>query len=169
MQITDEKQEREVSLLSLILRPYRSLGRFGFIVLMAAVVTAYVIVGGYFFAIGAWPVFGFMGVEVLLLYILFKVNYREARAYETVDLTPSKLAVCKVDPRGRASHHDFQPHWLRVEMDDPPELNSQLTVSSHGKSLTLGSFLTPDERLEVAGEIRVGLRRLRDLGVERSS
>lgn len=169
MQMTDEKQEREVSLLSLILRPYRSLGRFGFIVLMAAVITAYVIVGGYFFAIGAWPVFGFMGVEVLLLYILFKVNYREARAYETVDLTPSKFAVCKVDPKGQASHHDFQPHWLRVDMDDPPELHSQLTVSSHGKSLTLGSFLTPDERLEVAGEIRGGLRRLRDLGVERSS
>lgn len=154
----------EVSLLSLVLRPYRSLSRFGFIVFMASVVTAYVIVGGYFFAIGAWPVFGFMGAEVLLLYILFKLNYREARAYETLDMTPSNLEVCKVDQKGQTSRHDFQPHWLRVEIDDPPELHSQLTIASHGKSLTLGSFLTPGERVEVAGEIRGALKRLRGLG-----
>ncbi|MEQ9325885.1 MAG: DUF2244 domain-containing protein [Rhodospirillales bacterium] len=155
----------EVSLLSLILRPYRSLSRFGFILFMAAVISVYVIVGGYFFSIGAWPVFGFMGAEVLLLYLLFRLNYRDARAYETVDMTPSNLEVCKVDAKGRSSRHDFQPHWLTVEIDDPPEHHSQLTIASHGKSLTLGAFLTPAERFEVAEEIRGALRRLRNLGL----
>jgi uncharacterized membrane protein len=164
MHADGHRAEREVSLLSLILRPYRSLSRFGFILFMSAVVSAYVIVGGYFFSIGAWPVFGFMGAEVLLLYILFRLNYRDARAYETLDMTPSNLAVCKVDAKGRESRHDFQPHWLKVEIDDPVEHHSQLTIASHGKSLTLGSFLTPGERVEVAGEIRGALRRLRELG-----
>lgn len=154
----------EVSLLSLVLRPYRSLSRFGFILFMAGVVSVYVIVGGYFFAIGAWPVFGFMGVEVLLLYILFRLNYRDARVFETVDMTPSNLEIRKVDAQGRSSRHDFKPHWLRVEIDDPPEHHSQLTIASHGRSLTLGAFLTPGERVEVAGEIRDALRRLRRLG-----
>ncbi|MEQ9200161.1 MAG: DUF2244 domain-containing protein, partial [Rhodospirillales bacterium] len=151
----------EPSLLSLILRPHRSLSRYGFIWLMAAVMTVYALVGGYFFSIGAWPVFGFMGAEILLLYLLFRLNYRDGRAFETVDLTQSRLAIEKVDPRGQAERHEFQPHWLRVEMDDPPERHSQLSIGSHGRSLTLGSFLTPPERLEVAGEIRAGLRKVR--------
>ena len=161
MQSENSVRKAEPSLLSLILRPHRSLSRFGFFIFMAAVLGMYMAVGGYFFAIGAWAVFGFMGSEVLLLYILFRLNYRDARAFETVDLTRSKLAVQKVDPRGRAEGFEFQPHWLRVDMDDPPEQHSQLTIGSHGKTLTLGSFLTPPERLEVAREIRGGLRKIR--------
>jgi len=164
MSSNTDAQTAEPSLLSLILRPHRSLSRYGFVCFMAAVMTVYAIVGGYFFSIGAWPVFGFMGIEVLLLYVLFKLNYRDGRAFETVDLTQSRLAVQKVDPKGRAERHEFQPHWLRVEMDDPPERHSQLTLGSHGRSLTLGSFLTPPERLEVALEIRGGLRKVRSGG-----
>lgn len=164
MSSNTDVQTAEPSLLSLILRPHRSLSRYGFVCFMAAVMTVYAIVGGYFFSIGAWPVFGFMGIEVLLLYVLFKLNYRDGRAFETVDLTQSTLAVQKVDPKGRAERHEFQPHWLRVEMDDPPERHSQLTLGSHGRSLTLGSFLTPPERLEVALEIRGGLRKVRSGG-----
>ena len=155
-----DMQTAEPSLLSLVLRPHRSLSQFGFVIFMAVILSMYLAVGGYFFSIGAWPVFGFMGAEVLLLYILFRLNYRDARAFETVDLTRSKLSIQKVDPRGRAEGFEFQPHWLRVNMDNPPETHSQLTIGSHGRTLTLGSFLTPPERLEVAEEIRGGLRKV---------
>ena len=62
---------------------------------------------------------------------------------------------------GKIQKWSFQPHWLRVHMDDPPQHHSQLTLNSHGKSLTIGSFLTPDARLELARALEDELRRLR--------
>ena len=44
-------------------------------------------------------------------------------------------------------------------MDDPPGVKSPLTLSSHGKALEIGSFLTPEERLEVAQALRAALGR----------
>ena len=48
-------------------------------------------------------------------------------------------------------------------MRDSPEHDSQLTLRSHSRSLTVGSFLTAEERLEIAQTLRVALDRLRTL------
>ena len=43
---------------------------------------------------------------------------------------------------------------MSIEMDDPPLRQSELTLRSHGKRIVIGSFLTPDERLQVATALR---------------
>src|SRR3546814_3639365 len=87
---------------------------------------------------GAWPAVGFLGLDVLVVYVAFRLNYRAARAYETVRLTRAELEVTQVDPRGRGRRVTFQPYWLAVDMDDPPRRDSRLTVRSHGRRLELG-------------------------------
>jgi uncharacterized membrane protein len=133
-----------------ILTPHRSLSKRGFCILMAAVCAVSFTAGLGFFLMGAWPVVGFMGLDVLLIYGAFKLNFRAARLYETVTVTRDEFRVQRVSPRGDAQTWRFQPAWLQVLMDDPPAHDSQLTLRSHGRTLAIGSFLTPEERGELA-------------------
>jgi len=144
-----------------VLRPYRSLSRLGFAVMMGCVAGGGVAVGVAFLMAGAWPVTGFCGLEILLLYVFFRLNYRDGRAYETVRLTDDALTVRRVAPSGRAETWRFQPFWLRVSIDEPPAHHSQITLASHGRTLAIGAFLTPHERLELARAIRAALAEYR--------
>jgi uncharacterized membrane protein len=144
-----------------ILHPHRSLSRRGFAIFMAAFSAVSLTVGGFFFAIGAWPIFGFFGLDIVLVYAAFRLSYRSARMYETVRLTERELVVRRVDVKGTGRTWTFQPYWLRVTMDDPPEHESQVTLSSHGQILTVGSFLSPEERLDFAKALNEALGRCR--------
>jgi uncharacterized membrane protein len=140
-----------------VLYPNRSLPRSGFLALMAAVVIVSAAVGAAFFMIGAWPVTGFLGLDALLIYLAFRWNYRSGRLTEFVRLDQDGLTVRRVRPDGRVRSWRFEPHWVRVKMDDPPGDHSQLTLSAHGRSLTIGAFLTVGERLEVAHALKAAL------------
>jgi uncharacterized membrane protein len=140
-----------------VLHPHRSLSPFGFLVLMGALSAVSFATGIAFLMAGAWPVFGFFGLDVLLVYLAFRVNYRSGRIYEMLRLTRDELSVRRVFPSGTSKSWSFQSYWLRVEMDDPPRPDSVLALSSHGNSLAIGAFLTPDEKLEVARALGAAL------------
>lgn len=162
-EITSPAPEAEgaAPLLDVVVYPHRSLGPTGFLVLMAALCACSAAVGLVFYLNGAWPVIGFLGLDVLLIYVAFRLNYRAARAFETVRLTPAALEVTKVDARGRGRRITFQPYWLAVDMDDPPRRHSRLTLRSHGRRLEIGGFLTPDEKLDLARALRRALEEAR--------
>lgn len=144
-----------------ILRPHRSLSPAGFTLLMSAVASVGFGAGIAFLMMGAWPVFGFCGLEVVLIYVCFRLNYRSGRIFERVRLTDRALTVERHNVRGAPLGWTFQPYWLRVVIDDPPEHDSPLTLRSHGRSLVIGSFLTPEERLDFAQALRSALARQR--------
>ena len=141
-----------------VLVPHRSLSPGGFWLLMALISGVSFVSGMYFVLKGAWPVTGYFGLDVLLIYLAFRASYRSARLHETVKLTEDALVVERVSPSGRRARWTFQPYWLRVEMDDPPEHASRLTLASHGRSLVIGAFLSPDERFEVAKALKDALQ-----------
>ena len=141
-----------------VLTPHRSLPPLGFAVLMAVVAAVNIGLGVSFMLQGAWPVFGFCGLDVVLFYVMFRLNYRSGRIYERVRLLPGELIVERHDERGRMQSWSFQPYWLRVAMDDPPRHDSQLVLRSHGRALAIGSFLSPAERLDLAQALRRALQ-----------
>lgn len=145
-----------------VLRPHRSLSAFGFLILMSVICTISFVAGIVFWLQGAWPVMGFFGLEVVLVYLAFKFNYRAGRLVETVQLRRDELLVRRIDPKGRVLSWTFAPNWLRIAMDDPPEHESQLVLTSHGRSIVIGAFLTPEERLEVAKALRSALARWKE-------
>lgn len=144
----------EPALFDALLTPHRSLGPRGFVILMACVGGVGFTAGLAFFLMGAWPVVGFMGLEVFLVWLAFRINYRRARMFEELRLTRDALTVRRVDHWGGEKRWTFQPYWLQVRMDDPPEPESRLTLRSHGKSLSIGDFLAPEERLALARELQ---------------
>ena len=144
-----------------ILQPNTSLEPKGFLLLMVAIASVAFVAGMIFMLMGAWPVLGFLGLDVALIYLAFKANYRWARTYETVRLTEDALVVERISPSGKVQRWRFQPYWLKVDIDVPAKHDSQLVISSHGKRLKIGRFLTADERVELAGALRDALDKLR--------
>ena len=141
--------------------PNPPIGRRGFAVLMIATASASSLIGLGCYLIGAWPVVGFLGLDVLLLYLAFRVVRRRARCREHIRLDASGLHVRRVEADGSAREWRFEPYWVQVRMDDPPRRDSWLTLTSHGLSLRVGSFLSPVERLALAQALRAALRQYR--------
>lgn len=144
-----------------VLHPHTSLSPRAFVGMMLLLTTVSFVLGGVSVAMGFWPVMGFYGLDLLALYIAFRVSYRRARRYETVELTDDTLTVLKVEPNGRRKRIEFQAYWLRVEMDDPPGPGSRLVLASHGHAFEIGAFLTPGEKLDFARALRRELAKLR--------
>ena len=130
-----------------LLTPYRSLGRVGFAVLMGALITCWMFVGILFWSIGAWPIFGFFGIDVLLIYLAFRWNYHAARAREEISVSRSVLHIRKYTASGKVITHRFNPFWTRFKVARKPDIGIiGMSVESREASLTIGNFLSPDDR-----------------------
>jgi len=146
-----------------LLTPHRSLSPRGFVFLMAAVCAVSFAAGLAFYMMGAWPVVAFFGLDVLLIYLAFRINYRHGRMYESLRLTRGALTVKRVDHWGEVSRWRLQPAWIQVLVDESPRHASRLTLRSHGRSVTIGAFLTVEERRDLAKALRGALTKLRCL------
>jgi uncharacterized membrane protein len=142
---------------SAVLMPHRSLGPNGFLFFMAVVSAVSFITGFVFYLAGAWPVMGFFFLDVLLIYLAFKLNYRAAGAYETVSISGRELTVTRVLASGRSNSWTLNPYWARVELATRPGRASRLLLTSHGNRLVVGSFLSESERREFAAALRDAL------------
>jgi uncharacterized membrane protein len=147
-----------------VLTPHRSLGPKGFMILMAAVCVVSFATGLLFYLLGAWPVIGFMGLDVLLIYIAFKLNFRALQLYETVDLTDDALTVTRVAPSGKAKSWSFNPYWVRLSLQQRLGRSSELSLASHGRRLVFASFLSDDEREDFASALSSALTAARSSG-----
>ena len=130
-----------------LLTPHRSLGRTGFMVLMGTLAAIWLVTGAIFLARGAWPVFGFFGLDLLLVYGAFRLNYRAARAREEVSVSRTSLDIRKIAPSGRTVAHHFNPFWSRFSVNRHAEIGiTSMAVDSRGESVPIGAFLNPDDR-----------------------
>lgn len=134
-------------LFSAELKPHRSLSRRGFGLLLLFVGGTCFASGMMFWSIGAWPVTGFFGLDLLAIYVAFQINYSSARARESVRLTEQELCIRKTSPRGVSQEYRFNPYWVRLEVERVPDWGiTRIALASHGKRLPIGSFLNPDDR-----------------------
>jgi uncharacterized membrane protein len=153
-------------LLAVHLEPHRSLTRRGFYVLMMVFSGGSLIWSLPFILLGAWPVAGFMGVDVALFYWAFRANFRAAHAYEDIKVTPFDLVITKVSPRGERAEWRFNPTFVRLERQEHPEFGTErLALVSSGRRVEIGGFLGPQEKASLAKrlsraliEARQGLR-----------
>ena len=151
----------KIPILNIILYPHRSLSPKGFLMLMLCIIFVSFSIGAFFMLKGAWPVFGFFGLDVLLVYIAFKVNYHNAKRYEKIRLWENSLIIKKKSDNGKSNTWKFNPYWVRLEMKKSQSRSSDLNLSSHGKTISIGSFLSNQEKEEVANTLLLHLKKLR--------
>ncbi|MBL6615425.1 MAG: DUF2244 domain-containing protein [Reyranella sp.] len=138
--------------------PHRSLSPVGFRWLIRGAIAANVVIGLPMLILGAWPVMGFMGLDVWLLWFLFKRSYLDARRSETLLLTDAELIVDRVSPNGDREQLRLDAYWLRVEWDEKDE---RLVLTSRGNRAVIGRFLAPSERRHVRDQLKAALAEMR--------
>ena len=107
-----------------------------------------------FILMGAWPVAGFFGLDILLIFVAFKANYRAARAYEDVVVTPLELLLAKVSAKGLRREWRFHPAWVRIDKVEHFEFGLQrLALRSRGRSVEVAAFLGPDAKADFASRL----------------
>src|SRR5262249_44792443 len=150
--------EHDGLLFSAIITPHRSLSRLGFLVLIIALSLVSFAAGMVFLLMGAWPVFGFFGLDVLLVYWAFRVNYRTALAYEEVMVTPSELRGRKVSHRGETAEWTFNPLWVQLDRDVHAEFGiERLFLVARGRRLPIAGFLSPPEKESFASALAAAI------------
>lgn len=145
-------------LVSLTLWPHRSLSMGGFRLLMAVAaigcaIPLFAIIG----TNAVWVVGAFVAIDLALLYGLMRLTYRSGRLRETVRLWPDRLEVVRTEPNGRRRRWEANPHWVRVRLVDTRRIEAYLVLSSAGRDIELGAFLTPDERRALADALQTAL------------
>src|SRR5881227_2421874 len=149
-------------LFSALLTPHRSLSSIGFLVLMMFVAIVSFIAGIAAWLVGAWPVFGFFGLDVLAIYWAFKINFRHGRAREEIRVTPSELRVRRVSHRGHVMEFVLNPLWVQLDQQIHAEYGvEKLYLLSKGRRVSIASFLGPDEKASFAKGLIAALQAAR--------
>jgi uncharacterized membrane protein len=132
--------------------PHRSLSKRGFVVVMGLIAGISFLCGGFFWWVGAWPIFGFMGLDVLLIWWAFKVNFRDGTRAERLSLTGDDLCWQQAFGPTQIAERHFNRRWVRVilEKDTERELIGKLYLASHGKRTEIAGFLGGEERQSLA-------------------
>jgi uncharacterized membrane protein len=141
------------------LSPHRSLSRQGFFAVMGAIVLINLAGGILFVVIGAWPVTGFMGLDVALIWWAFRANFTSARVAERIEITERELILERMAADGGQLQRRFVRNWVRVELEEDRERDwiGRLFLASHGMRTEIGCFLSPPERLDLAKALRSAL------------
>jgi uncharacterized membrane protein len=149
----------ELEIFSALLTPHRSLNRTGFLVVMAFLSVVSFAAGFAFLLMGAWPVFGFFALDVLAVYVAFRINFRRARASEEIRITPTELRLRRVSHRGHVVEFVFNPLWVQLDRKVHAEYGiEKLYLRSKGRRLAIASFLGPDEKASFAKALTAALQ-----------
>jgi uncharacterized membrane protein len=148
--------------------PYRSLSPRGFALVMVALGALAFSIGLGFFLMGAWPVIGFLGLELLVVWLAFKMNYRAAKRRQHLTATSRQLTIENVSPAGDSQTTEVPTAWAQVELTprDEPEMRARqrqkIIVRSHGRATEIGDFLHPAETPKLAREVTRMISRARE-------
>ena len=141
------------------LRPYRSLNRTGFILLMAVLIALNFAAGTAFYLLGAWPIAPFLGADVGLVWWAFRKNYNDALKEEQIEVTAHELILRRFDHQKQREELHFTRDWVKVELEEDKErdLIGRLFLRSRGERTEIGRFLGARDRKAAAALLRAAL------------
>jgi uncharacterized membrane protein len=147
---------------SAVLQPHRSLTVSGVRLVVLLVAAAGTVASIPFLVMGFWPVAGFYGIDVALLWFAMSASIRDARAYEEVTVSPLELFLRKVSVKGLTQEWRFNPVWTRLHTVEHEEFGvERLTLVSRGESVPVAHFLGPDEKARFGKRLSAALAEAR--------
>jgi uncharacterized membrane protein len=158
--MTTQTQARP--LFAATLTPHRSLSRRGLRFVIALVAILASIPGIVFFSLGAWPIVGFMGLDVLLVWWALSASLREGKRFEKVTLWPDQLELRRVSASGKEELLRFNPFFVKLVIDrDYNERTTRLHLRTRDGDTEIGSFLNPDDKSSFAKAFGSALKKAR--------
>lgn len=140
--------------------PYRSLSRDGFRVLLIVLLCMFCVLGVLFLVSGAWPVVGLMGLELVALYIGFRVSYAQAKSRETLEVRRNQTELKRFDRKGQEiASHIFDTAWLTIEYSETKDDPQPIKLKSKTLSQDFAKELSAPERADLVIALRSALVR----------
>lgn len=159
---TFDPKSADALLFSATLVPHRSLSARGLVFVMGFVGAAGLAISVPFLLLGAWPIAGFMGLDVLLIYLAFRANNRAARAHEEILLSRVLLRVRSVSAKGVMREARFNPLWTRLEREEHPEFGTERLALREGRRCAeIAAFLGRENRAHFADAFQKALREVK--------
>src|SRR3569623_1153129 len=144
------------------LTPHRSLTPTGNRGVSGRVAALALVPGIVFYVAGAWPVGGFMGLDILAIWAALTISMRGGKAFEVVTLWPTSLELKKVDAKGTEEVLRFVPKSVKFVIDrDYNERVTALWLKVESKKVPVGAFLSTDEKLSLSKVFGTALRKAR--------
>ena len=136
------------------LAPHCSLSTRGALTFFGSVCLPTFAVAGAATALGYWPVLPFAGAEMALLGWALHANMQRRHDRESIDISDTEIVIEYA--RGNPRRVVFPRHWARVKIRRPKSRlhRGQLVIESSGRAHEVGKFLTEEERLQLAAELR---------------
>jgi uncharacterized membrane protein len=139
-----------------VLRPNRSLSVKAFTLLIGAFISINVVLAVMFALQGAYPVLAFLALDVVLVVVAFRINYRDGRAQERVQVAADRVHVVRRPAQGMEDHWIVNPAWARVAAEQ-----SAVRIAAGGRHLDVAAFLSPEERETFAAALETAIRKAR--------
>jgi uncharacterized membrane protein len=144
------------------LTPHRSLTPRGKRFVVGLLACLALIPGVLFYLIGAWPVVGFMGLDVLAIWYALTISTRAGKTSEIVTLWPGSLELKKIDSKGKEELLTFVPFNVRFVVDrDFNERVTGLWLKERERKVPFGAFLSNEEKLSLSKVFGAALRKAR--------
>ncbi|MDF0599505.1 DUF2244 domain-containing protein [Psychromarinibacter sp. C21-152] len=142
--------------------PHRSLSPEGFVtffgitfllvlVPLSAVVGSPILWGLLPFVLGAfWAAWAFM-----------KRSYADARLREDLSLWDDRIELIRSNPRGPAQSWQANPYWVKLKLHETGgPVEQYVTLEGAGRTVEIGAFLSPEERVALYHDLQDRLARL---------
>lgn len=151
------QEPHEIIYMDAVLTPNRSLSQRGFIIAMSAIGAVFFFTGLMFWSMGALPVLGFFGLDILAIWLAFRLSFRRQREETRVTVTARSILLRHRDPKGREKQAEVPAAFARVELEEPTGPGDWLRIEHGRTAWVIGRFLTPDERKSFASALRRAL------------
>jgi uncharacterized membrane protein len=141
--------------LHLTLWPNRSLTEKKFyIVILVLFLTMLIPIAPFLGTTSLNAILPFSILTISLLYILVRLNYRGAKIREDIKIWPNLIEIKRYEADGTKKEWRANPFWTKINIyTESQKIENYLTLKESGREIELGSFLAPNERLEVKKKI----------------
>jgi uncharacterized membrane protein len=143
-----------LSLIKLRLEPSKSLRPEGANLILVILGGFGLVISGSFMVFGAWPVFGFMALDVLLIYIAFQAQYRRSNRGQEITISNDKIEIKYFKGGVCVKTILLNKYWAKLEQFNCFNRRSKLMFSSHGKFSEIGEFLSLKEKQKLVADLK---------------
>jgi len=144
------------------IKPHRSLSKLGFYWVIGFVGLFNLITGCFFvLVLKAFPIPIFLGLDVLGVFLAFRLNYSGAGQIERVQISASEVKVLH-QYGGRARTVWTSPTaFTKVALDGAGEHHARVRLHLSGRAVIIGAALSPPERDDLAAALEAAIKKAR--------
>jgi uncharacterized membrane protein len=142
--------------------PHRSLSPRGIFLVLGFLGAVSLSVTTLFWYLGAWPIAGFNGGEMLIAAALLRTHARSRRVREVLCLTEGGLRIERFDVHGHRTELFLPAAWLNAQLEERPGRVPGLFLSTHGRREEVARSLGEFQKRDLADALRAALFRLRN-------